>query len=96
MPPTPARRAPFPIQHAFVVQFAADTGLDAQGLAGRVEHVTPGQGPRLVGSPCEMEGAGALHEGLVEVEKGGAGHAVRYYDARNAWAPEGRQAREVA
>jgi hypothetical protein len=47
MPPTPARRGPFPIQHACVLQFAADTGLDAQGLAGRVEHVASGQASRF-------------------------------------------------
>lgn len=36
-------RGPFPIQHAFVVQFAVDTGLDDADLAGRVEHVASGQ-----------------------------------------------------
>jgi hypothetical protein len=54
MPPTPARKGPFPIQHAFVVQFAADTGLDAQGLAGRVEHVTSGQATRFVSREALM------------------------------------------
>ena len=34
---------PFPIQHAFVVQFAADTRLDATGITGRVEHLVSGQ-----------------------------------------------------
>jgi hypothetical protein len=31
------------VQHAFVVQFAANTALDSEGLAGRVEHVVSGQ-----------------------------------------------------
>jgi hypothetical protein len=34
---------PFPIQHAFVVQFAAETTLDATGITGRVEHLVSGQ-----------------------------------------------------
>jgi hypothetical protein len=34
---------PFPIQHAFVVQFAAETILDATGITGRVEHLVSGQ-----------------------------------------------------
>ena len=38
---TPA--GPFPIQHAFVVQCAADTPLDATGITGRVEHLVSGQ-----------------------------------------------------
>lgn len=35
--------SPYPSQHAFVVQFAAHTALDAEDLAGRVEHVVSGQ-----------------------------------------------------
>jgi len=35
--------SPYPVQHAFVVQFEANTTLDAEGLAGRVEHVVSGQ-----------------------------------------------------
>ena len=35
--------SPYPTQHAFVVQFAAHTALDAEDLAGRVEHVVSGQ-----------------------------------------------------
>jgi hypothetical protein len=31
------------VQHAFVVQLAANTVLDTEGLAGRVEHVVSGQ-----------------------------------------------------
>jgi 2-polyprenyl-3-methyl-5-hydroxy-6-metoxy-1,4-benzoquinol methylase len=38
---------PFPIQHTFVVQFAADTMLDATGIAGRVEHLASGQAIRF-------------------------------------------------
>jgi hypothetical protein len=34
---------PFPIQRAFVVQFAADTALSDAGMAGRVEHIVSGQ-----------------------------------------------------
>jgi hypothetical protein len=54
MPSTPTRRGPFPIQHAFVVQFAADMGLDAQGLARRVEYVTSGQASRFVSTEILM------------------------------------------
>jgi hypothetical protein len=36
-------RSPYPTQHAFVVQFAANTALAAEDLAGRVEHVVSGQ-----------------------------------------------------
>jgi hypothetical protein len=42
---TPA--GPFPIQHAFVVQFAAETTLDATGITGRVEHLVSGQATRF-------------------------------------------------
>jgi hypothetical protein len=35
--------SPYPTQHAFVVQFAAHTALDAEDLTGRVEHVVSGQ-----------------------------------------------------
>jgi hypothetical protein len=38
---------PFPIQHTFVVQFAADTTLDTMGLTGRVEHLVSGQATRF-------------------------------------------------
>jgi hypothetical protein len=38
---------PFPIQHAFVVQFAAETTLDATGITGRVEHLVSGQATRF-------------------------------------------------
>ena len=44
-PPQP--RGPFPIQHAFVVQFAADKTLGNVGLAGRVEHIVSGQAIRF-------------------------------------------------
>jgi hypothetical protein len=38
---------PFPIQHAFVVQFAAETTLDVTGITGRVEHLVSGQATRF-------------------------------------------------
>jgi hypothetical protein len=41
-------QSPFPIQHAFVVQCAAETPLDAPGLIGRVEHLVSGQATRFV------------------------------------------------
>jgi hypothetical protein len=37
----------FPIQYAFVVQFAAETTLDATGITGRVEHLVSGQATRF-------------------------------------------------
>jgi hypothetical protein len=43
----PHQNSPFPIQHAFVVQFAANTALDAEGLKGRIEHVVSGQTVRF-------------------------------------------------
>ena len=42
---TPA--GPFPIQHAFVVQCAAETTLDATGITGRVEHLRLGASDRF-------------------------------------------------
>jgi protein-L-isoaspartate O-methyltransferase len=36
-----------PIQHAFVVQFAAETALDAMDITGRVEHLVSGQATRF-------------------------------------------------
>jgi hypothetical protein len=38
---------PFPIQHAFVVQFATDIALGGAGMAGRVEHIVSGQAMRF-------------------------------------------------
>jgi hypothetical protein len=38
---------PFPIQRAFVVQFAADTALGDAGMAGRAEHIVSGQAIRF-------------------------------------------------
>ena len=38
---------PFPIQRAFVVQFAADTALSDAGMAGRAEHIVSGQAIRF-------------------------------------------------
>ena len=38
---------PFPIQHALVVQFAAETTLDATGITVRVEHLISGQATRF-------------------------------------------------
>ena len=43
MLPRTTPTGPFPIQHAFVVQFAAETILDATGITGRVEHLVSGQ-----------------------------------------------------
>ena len=40
-------RGPFPIQHAFVVQFAADTMLGDTGLGGHVEPIVSGQATRF-------------------------------------------------
>jgi hypothetical protein len=37
------KRAWLPPERAFVVQFYADTALDATHMAGRVEHVVSGQ-----------------------------------------------------
>lgn len=38
---------PFPIQRAFVVQFAVDTALSDAGMAGRAEHIVSGQAIRF-------------------------------------------------
>ena len=38
---------PFPIQHAFVVQFSAETALDATSITGRIEHLVSGQATRF-------------------------------------------------
>ena len=43
MLPRTTLTGPFPIQHAFVVQFAAETTLDATDITGRVEHLVSGQ-----------------------------------------------------
>jgi hypothetical protein len=45
--PRTAPKGSFPIQHAFVVQFAADTTLDTIGMTGRVEHLVSGQATRF-------------------------------------------------
>jgi hypothetical protein len=37
------QRGPFPIQYAFVVQFANHTALEAEGLEGRIEHIVSGK-----------------------------------------------------
>ena len=47
MLPRTAPQGPFPIQHTFVVQFAAETTLDAMGLTGRVEHLVSGRATRF-------------------------------------------------
>ena len=47
MLPRPTPTGPFPIQHAFVVQLAAETTLDATGITGRVEHLVSGQAIRF-------------------------------------------------
>lgn len=38
-----SHHSPYPIQHAFVVQFEAKTGLDAGSISGRIEHIVSGQ-----------------------------------------------------
>jgi len=52
--------SPYPTRHAFVVQFAAHTALDAKDLAGRVEHVVSGQA-------TQFHSLQALFEFVVEV-----------------------------
>lgn len=47
MLPQTTPQGPFPIQHTFVVQFAAETTLDATGIAGRVEHLVSGHATRF-------------------------------------------------
>ena len=47
MPSPSYHKSPYPIQHAFVVQLAADTALDSKGMTGRVEHVASGQTARF-------------------------------------------------
>jgi hypothetical protein len=47
MPAPLQHRGLFPIQHAFVVQFAADTSLRDADMAGRVEHIASGQAIRF-------------------------------------------------
>ena len=47
MLPRTTPTGPFPIQHAFVVQFAAETTLDATDITGRVEHLVSGQATRF-------------------------------------------------
>ena len=37
----------FPIRHAFVVQFASDTTLDAESMTGRIEHIVSGKVTRF-------------------------------------------------
>ena len=47
MLPRTTLTGPFPIQRAFVVQFAAETTLEATGITGRVEHLVSGQATRF-------------------------------------------------
>ncbi len=41
------QKGPFPIEHAFVVQFSADTSLEAQSMTGRIEHLQSGENTRF-------------------------------------------------
>lgn len=41
------QNGPFSIQHAFVVQFADHTALDAKQLVGRIEHIVSGKSVRF-------------------------------------------------
>ena len=45
--PQTTPQSPFPTKQALVVQFAAETRLDAQSLTGRVEHLVSGQATRF-------------------------------------------------
>lgn len=66
MPPRTTPQGPFPIQHAFVVQFAAETPLDATGMTGRVEHLVSGRATRFE----SMEALVAfMMERLQEIQK---------------------------
>jgi ubiquinone/menaquinone biosynthesis C-methylase UbiE len=47
VPPWTTPTGPFPIQHAFVVQCATNTTLDATSITGRVEHLVTGQATRF-------------------------------------------------
>jgi hypothetical protein len=45
--PRTTPHGPFPVQYAFVVQFAAETTLDATDVTGRVEHGVSGHATRF-------------------------------------------------
>lgn len=47
MLPQTTPQGPFPVQYTFVVQFAAETRLDAVDLTGRVEHLASGRATRF-------------------------------------------------
>jgi hypothetical protein len=61
-------RATLPASRAFVVQLRADAGVEADTLAGRVEHVTTGSAASF-GSVDEM--LGFMREALVGASRGG-------------------------
>lgn len=52
MLPRTTPNGPFPIQHTFMVQCAAETTPDVTGITGRVEHLVSGHAIR-----CESVGA---------------------------------------
>ena len=68
--------SPFPIQHAFVVQFAANTGLDAEGLEGRIEHVLSGRATRFQSLPALFVFVAQVLEACASRQQAPPGHAV--------------------
>jgi hypothetical protein len=71
----PHQSGPFPIQHAFVLQFAAHTALDAAGLEGRIEHVVSGRATRFQSLEALLAFVTQVLEAHTSPQRGEPGHA---------------------
>lgn len=69
MPLQPHQRGPFPIQYAFVVQFAADTTSAAEDMRGRIEHLVSGQAARFQSVEALLSFVATVLQDVAEAEK---------------------------
>jgi hypothetical protein len=72
----PHQSGPFPMQHAFVVQFAAHTVWDAERLEGRIEHVVSGQATRFQSLEALFVFVVQVLEACGSPQQGTSGHAL--------------------
>jgi hypothetical protein len=64
------------MQHAFVVQFAAYTGWDAEGLEGCIEPVVSGQATRFQSLAALLAFIAQVLEVYASPKQGTSGHAL--------------------
>lgn len=65
----PHQRGPFPMQYAFVVQFAADTTSAAEDMQGRIEHLVSGQATQFQSIEALLGFVTAILQSVAEAEK---------------------------